>query len=57
MLFQMKLLNLYTTIALFILIMIIINTQVTLLKKIETIQIILEENLLPPLPEWEEPLN
>jgi len=50
-------LNFYVTIAMFVLLILIVNMQVKLFRKTENIQTILEENLLPPLPEWEEPLN
>ena len=50
-------LNIYITIALFALLILIINMQVKLFNQNINIQTILEENLLPPLPEWEEDIN
>jgi hypothetical protein len=50
-------LNLYITAALFGLLILIINLQVKSFNKLTVIQTILEENLLPPLPEWEEQQN
>lgn len=49
--------NTIITIAFFILLIVTINVQIKSYKKLQAIEIILQENLLPPLPEWEEQIN
>lgn len=41
----------------FLLLCIIVGMQINIYNKILDIDVILQENLLPPLPEWEEQQN
>lgn len=49
--------NTIITIALFVLLITIVNIQIKTFKKLQSVELILQENLLPPLPEWEEQIN